>query len=276
MPEGRRSDERPTEPEAEPHIAVPTGQKIALVLEYDGTDYFGFQKQVRERTIQAELEQVLYRVTGNPCRVIGAGRTDTGVHARGQVAHFQTNWIHPWMELMRAINALLPQDIAVRRLVPVPAEFHARRSALSRTYRYTIWNRPVRSPLVARQVHHVPHPDLDVAAMQAAACYLLGRHDFASFGSSPTGGHTVREVLAAQWRREEGRVLLDVEANAFLRHMVRSLVGTFLKVGSGRLTPAEFAAILEARDRGAAGPTAPGRGLSLERVRYGPPWQDIC
>ncbi len=248
--------------------------KVAIVVEYDGTRYCGFQIQARGQTIQSELERALGAVTQEQRRVVGAGRTDAGVHARGQVAHFKTNWRHSWAELRQALNALLPGDIAVRELVPVAPDFHARHSAKSRWYRYSVFNRPLRSPFAARFAYHLP-ASLDVGAMNAAAECLLGEHDFAAFGQSPSGGHTVRRICEAHWRRDGDWVLFDVGANAFLRHMVRSLVGTLLWVGTGKIDPAEFAGILRGRERSAAGVTAPPQGLCLERIVYGPPWQQL-
>jgi tRNA pseudouridine38-40 synthase len=217
---------------------------------------------------------VLRDVTQEDCRIVGAGRTDAGVHARGQVAHFKTNWRRSWAELRRALNALLPEDIAVQKLMPVAPEFHARRSARSRLYRYSIFNRPLRSPFATRFAYHLPGA-LEVEAMNAAAECLIGAQDFASFGQAPNGGHTVREVLSARWQRAGDWVFLDIEANAFLHHMVRSLIGTFLLVGIGKITPEAFAGILAAENRSAAGRTAPPQGLCLEKVIYGPPWQEV-
>jgi tRNA pseudouridine38-40 synthase len=248
--------------------------KVAIVVEYEGTRYHGFQIQAHGQTIQSELERVLRAVTQEECRIVGAGRTDAGVHARGQVAHFKTNWRHPWAELGRALNALLPDDIAVRKLAPVAPAFHARRSAQSRWYRYSIFTRSIRSPFSVRHAYHLAAP-LEVEAMNAAAASLIGRHDFATFGQAPNGGHTIREIYVARWQRDQEWIFFDVEANAFLRRMVRSLVGTLLRVGSGEISPVEFAAILAARERSAAGVTAPPQGLCLERVVYGPPWQEL-
>lgn len=269
-------DERPdSDPAAGAGAGLEEGTpKVAIVVEYDGTRYCGFQIQARGQTIQSELERVLRAVAQEECRIVGAGRTDAGVHARGQVAHFKTNWRHSWAELWQALNALLPGDIVVRTLVPVAPEFHARRSAKRRWYRYSVFNRPLRSPFTARFAYHLAVP-LEVEAMNAAAECLLGEHDFAAFGQSPTGGHTVRRVYTAHWRREGDYIFFDVEANAFLRHMVRSLVGTLLRVGTGKIGPAEFAAILLGKERSAAGVTAPPQGLCLERIVYGPPWQQL-
>lgn len=249
-------------------------QRVAVVVEYDGTNYCGFQRQLREPTVQAGLELVLRQLTQEDCPVTGAGRTDSGVHARGQVVHFQTNWKHSWAELLRAMNALLPDDVSIRRMFPVTSDFHARYSALSRFYRYMVFNREVRSPFAARFAHQVSLP-LNVQAMNQASESLIGMHDFASFGQSPSGGHTVREVYGAYWWRQGDWVFFDIEANAFLRRMVRSLVGTLLLVGSGRMLPGEFGRILQAKDRDLAGSTAPPQGLCLERVCYREPWQEI-
>ena len=248
--------------------------KVAAVIEYDGTGYCGFQRQARERTVQAELEEVLRRLTQLDCPVVGAGRTDSGVHARGQVVHFQPNWNHPLAELRQAMNALLPADIAVQGIFRVTASFHARHSALSRLYRYAVFNREHRSPFAARFAHQFS-PPLDIEAMNQASKRLIGVHDFASFGQPPAVGHTVREVHVAQWWRQGQWVFFDIEANAFLRRMVRSLVGTLLLVGTGKMPPEEFGGVLAARDRSLAGPTSPPHGLCLERVRYPDPWREI-
>jgi len=249
-------------------------QRVAVVVEYDGTNYCGFQRQLREPTVQAGLESVLRQITKEDCLVTGAGRTDTGVHARGQVVHFQTKWKHSWAELLRAMNALLPGDVSIRRMFPVTSDFHARHSAVSRLYRYVIFNREVRSPFAGRFAHQVSLP-LDVEVLNRASESLVGMHDFASFGQSPSGGHTVREVYGAHWWRLRDWVFFDIEANAFLRRMVRSLVGTLLVAGSGRMLPEEIGRILQAKDRGLAGTTAPPQGLCLGRVCYREPWQEI-
>ncbi len=249
-------------------------QKVACVIEYDGTNFCGFQRQLNQRTVQSELERVLSHVTQEACSIVAAGRTDSGVHARAQVIHFYTRWKHHWLELRRAMNALLPEDISVRTITAVGENFHARYSAVSRLYRYVVFNNEVRSPFAARFAHQIV-PYLDVQAMNRASECLIGIHDYASFGQSPTGGHTVREVYGAYWWRQGDWVFFYIEANAFLRQMARSLVGTLLLVGIGKLTPAEVADILDARDRGMAGPTAPAQGLCLQRICYGAPWQDI-
>jgi tRNA pseudouridine38-40 synthase len=244
-----------------------------LVLEYDGTDFEGWQAQpAGHRTVQGELETALARIAGAPVAATGAGRTDAGVHAEGQVASV------PWPRafdpetLARAANAHLPRDLAVRAAAVAPEGFHARRDATGKHYRYAIWNGPHRSPLRTRRFHFESTP-LDLPAMAAAARRLEGEHDFASFqaaGSSVVG--TVRRLRrVAVEGRAGGEVLLQVEGDGFLRHMVRNLAGTLLEVGTGRRHPDSLGEVLAARRRDAAGPTAPARGLTLVRVEYRKP-----
>lgn len=241
---------------------------IKLVLEYDGTAYHGFQYQLQRRTIQGELESALGRLTQEPARVIGAGRTDAGVHAAGQVVNFKTRSRLSAEELKRALNALLPPDIAVREASAVPEDFHARYSAKSRAYRYTILNRESRSALLHRWAYHVEAP-LNVGAMDAACQKLVGRHDLACFGGAQAPGKgTVRRVYRAGCRREGDKVLVDLEADAFLPHMVRNIVGTLIWVGRGKIDLARIEAILASRDRRQAGPAAPPQGLCLMKVSY--------
>jgi tRNA pseudouridine38-40 synthase len=237
------------------------------VVEYDGTDYHGFQVQVAQRTVQGVLEEALHRVARQRVRVVGAGRTDTGVHARGQVIAFWARWRHNEADLHRALNALLPQDVALLSLEGAAEEFHPRYDARRRWYRYTVLNRSLRSPLDRRQALHVGRR-LDVAAMNRAAAALPGEHDFATFGRPPKGENTVRRVMRAEWERKGPFVTFDIEANAFLHRMVRSLVGTLLQVGLGQLLPEEFAQRLAACQRALAGPTAPPQGLCLMAVSY--------
>jgi tRNA pseudouridine38-40 synthase len=242
-------------------------QHFRAVVAYDGTSYHGFQVQAQAATIQGELERVLAGVTGTQVRVIPAGRTDAGVHARGQVIAFRATWRHPWPSLQRALNALLPWDIVVRELAPAEPDFHPRFSARSREYHYHILNQPWRSPLAIRYAYHVSTP-LDVAAMAAASKALPGVHDFAAFGQAPQGDNTVRQVHKAVWRSQGTELVFEIEANAFLRRMVRSLVGTLLLVGQGRLDVAVFGEILQSGERGRAGPPAPPQGLCLMQVNY--------
>lgn len=242
-------------------------RRVMAVIEYDGTDYLGFQWQAEGRTIQGEVERVLAEVTRRETRVVGAGRTDAGVHAVGQVISFVPQWKHSLPELQRAMNALLSEDIAVHQMAWVADDFHPRFSAVSREYRYTILNRPFRSPLARRFAYHYLRP-LDVEAMARAAKCLVGSHDFASFGRAPQGENTVRQVYQAECTRQEQFVYFDIVANAFLYRMVRNIVGTLLLVGIGELSPEGFEEILQARDGRRVGPTAPAHGLCLMRVNY--------
>jgi tRNA pseudouridine38-40 synthase len=247
--------------------------RYRATVEYDGTDFQGFQVQAQGLTVQGELEKAIERVTQRQVRVLGAGRTDTGVHASGQVIAFDVSWRHKTQDLHRALNAVLPIDIAIRDLTVTHPTFHPRFDARWRRYRYTILNQPVRSPLWARYAHHVSEP-LDVGMMREASRQLIGRHDFAAFGKPTQGDSTIREVIRAEWFVEyskgmEGRLLaFEITANAFIYRMVRNIVGTLLRVGRGELTPDEVMALLGTGDRVAAGPPAPARGLCLVRVEY--------
>lgn len=257
---------------------------LAALIEYDGTRFAGFQRQPAERgpTVQGALEAAVARVAGEATPVEAAGRTDSGVHASGQVINFHVPPRHDTATWQRALNALLPSDVAVLAVREVGGDFRARWSAVSRGYRYRILCRPVRAPLRERYVWRVPRP-LDVAAMAEAAALLLGEHDFGTFGSSPrdtresraAGQHhsTVRTMLAARVARSAeaaDEIVYELTANAFLSGMVRRLVSTLAQVGEGRLSVAEFAARLAAADPALAAPAAPACGLCLVRVEYPP------
>lgn len=247
--------------------------RVRAVVAYDGTDYGGFQRQANAPTIQAALETALAQVTRERINILAAGRTDAGVHAAGQVVAFDTAWRHGLGDLQRALNALLPADIAIQEIEEAAPDFHPRYDARSRRYRYTLYNAPMRWPLARRYSLHVAAP-LDVVAMQQAAQALVGEHDFAAFGRSPQGGSTVRRVLTAEWCGEPPWLTFDIEANAFLYRMVRSIVGTLLQVGRDRMSVEEFAGVLASCDRSRAGPTAPPHGLCLMEVKYlGPSMQ---
>ena len=247
--------------------------RYRATVEYDGTDFLGFQIQAQGRTVQGELEKALARVTQRPVRVLGAGRTDAGVHATGQVIAFDAPWRHQTEDLHRALNAVLPSDIAVRDLEVTHSAFHPRFDAKRRRYRYTIVNQPVRSPLWARYAHHVAEP-LQVERMRVASRQLVGTHDFAAFGKPTQGDITVREVMQAEWFVEHHRyatgpvLIFEITANAFLYRMVRTIVGTLLRVGRGELKAGDITALLKARDRAATGPPAPACGLCLVAVEY--------
>ncbi len=245
-----------------------TGHRFRARLEYDGTDYAGFQRQRGDRpTIQGVVEAVLSAIWNEPVAVVGAGRTDAGAHALGQVIAFNLRWPHGSAALQRALNVNLPADIAVHDVALAGPAFHPRFQASRRQYRYQIDNGPVRSPLRHRHSWHVAAP-LDEAAMSAAAGVLLGTHDFATFGTPPQGDVTVRRVFAATWTREGDQLAFHVEANAFLYRMVRSLVGALKLVGEGRWSVDRFATALAARDRSQITEVAPARGLCLWSVAY--------
>jgi tRNA pseudouridine38-40 synthase len=242
------------------------GLNVKAVVEVDGTAYRGFQVQAGRRTIQGELERALASVTQERIRIVGAGRTDAGVHALGQVISFRTGWARPLAVLQRALNAVLPRDIAICEMAEVAPGFHARYSAVSRKYRYTILNRPVRSPLAERFAFHFATP-LAVEPMAEACGHLLGRHDFASFGQPmKKDGSTVRTVHQARCWRGGEYVYVEVVADAFLRRMVRRIVGGLLEVGTGRLSSAGFREVLLARDPSLIKVTAPPQGLCLVKV----------
>ncbi len=242
-------------------------RRYRAVLAYDGTAYRGFQRQAGQTpTIQGAVEAALARVTGQTITVIGAGRTDAGVHALGQVIAFDADWRHEAGALLRALNATLPTDIALQSIAVADAGFHPRFDARSRTYLYQFYSQRERQPLWDRYTWHVPVP-LDGAAMRQAAAWLVGRHDFATFGQPPQGQNTVRQVFVSALEGE-ARFCYRITADAFLQRMVRSIVGTLVQVGRGALTPDEFVAVFQAADRAQAGPVAPPHGLTLYAVEY--------
>jgi len=245
-------------------------RRFRLILEYDGTDYAGFQLQGKgERTIQGSLEEAIERLSGAFSRTHGAGRTDAGVHASGQVVHFDTEWPIPAENVASALNGALPRDIAVKAVRETNLSFHARYSALNRTYRYVILNRSVPSALLGRFALHIRNP-LDLSAMRAVANELIGTHDFAAFGQPDTPGKsTVRRIESVAVRPYRDCVLITVCGNAFLRSMVRSFVGVLIPAGAGKLGPADVRRIRESGDRAQCPSIAPAHGLCLVRVKYG-------
>ena len=244
-------------------------RNLRLILEYDGASYHGWQRQKNALSLQQVIEEALARITGEKVRLIASGRTDAGVHARGQVANFVTESTAPLRAFVQGLNSLLPLDIAVLQAEEVPLDFHARYAAIWKTYEYCILNRPVRSPLHQGHAWWLSE-SLDLAAMEAAAQSLPGEHDFAAFraaGGRP--GHAVRRVGEAFWRREpEGWLVFSITANGFLRGMVRSLVGTMVEIGKGKYPPEYLGEALKKGDRRLAGPTAPPQGLFLMKVDY--------
>ena len=241
--------------------------RIKAVVAYDGTEYSGFQRQRNAISIQQELEQVLEKLLRCPTRIVAAGRTDAGVHATGQVVAFDTTWSHSLNELHRGLNALLPASISVTQLQEAAPLFHPRYDAVWRSYRYTCYLSPIRNPLTTRYSLHISRP-LCVPMMQQAAHKLIGRHDFAAFGSPPKGNNTVRDVYKAEWQQRGFWLYFDIVANAFLYRMVRIVVGTLFKVGVGTLTLDAFDEMLRSQERCKVGPAVAAKGLCLTEVRY--------
>lgn len=246
-------------------------RNIALRIEYDGTDFVGSQLQKQGRSVQGALERAWEQLTQEQRRVNLAGRTDAGVHARGQVASVRTETPRDLETIRRGLNAILPEDVSVLEAWEVPYAFHARHSAIRREYRYVLDAGRAPSVLLRRHAAAAPRR-LDVAAMDAALRLVIGTHDFAAFASGPPDGSTIRTCYAAGCVRAElwmqPLVLIDIAANAFLRQMVRNLVGTVVLVGEGRWSVAEFGEALQSRDRRRAGPPAPAHGLYLMAVGY--------
>jgi len=241
---------------------------IRLVVEYDGSQLHGWQRQHNAPTVQQHLEEALGKLLTHETPVIGASRTDAGVHARGQVASFRTEREIPLHGIRRGLNSLLPATIAVRDAAEVPEEFHPRFSATGKHYRYTILTRNERSPRLRDRAWHHPEP-LDVAAMQEAARALIGEHDFSAFRAAGCTKTTMRRVDVIALTRAQPYLLeVDIRGNAFLRQMVRIIVGTLTEVGTGKRPPRQVAEILASKDRVQAGITAPAHGLELIEVRY--------
>jgi tRNA pseudouridine38-40 synthase len=246
--------------------------RIALGIEYDGSRFLGWQTQPGGGTVQDALEPALRAIAGSPVSVTAAGRTDRGVHARSQVIHFDTEAMRPGSAWVRGVNALLPDTVAVLWSHQVDAQFHARYSALSRTYRYELLNRAVRPALAASHIGWFPLP-LNVESMRAAAAHLVGEHDFSAFRSSECEAKTpVRTLHTLQIEAQGERVEFVLRANAFLHHMVRNIVGTLVYVGKGRHPPEWVAEVRNSRNRGMAAPTFGPEGLYLERIQYDARW----
>jgi len=243
--------------------------KFKLVIEYDGTAYHGWQRQAADRSIQAEIEKALAVMTRLEISLAASGRTDAGVHALGQVAHFACDTNITAEAFLKGLNSLLPADIVIRSCENVPADFHARYDARRKTYRYRILNRSVPTAVNNRFVWHLRQP-LNFEAMQAAAAYVVGEHDFKAFeGTGSPRSSTIRNIFRAEFMRDaEEYLIFEIEGDGFLRYMVRNVVGTLAEVGRSRITPEDFKAILESRDREQAGATAPPQGLFLVSVDY--------
>ena len=248
--------------------------KMVLIMEYNGTNYHGFQLQANRPTIQGEIEKALWKLTGEKRRVMAASRTDAGVHARGQVVSFRTGSSLPPQTFINGLNHYLPRDIAVKAAYRVGDSFNARRDALSREYSYYILNSFARSPIWEGFAYLVSG-HLDTTAMNQACQALIGEHDFASFATCIGAGtkSTVRHVYRAEIEKDGELAIFNMVANSFLPHQVRNNVGALIRVGLDKMTIDEFGNLIEAKQPGMAGPTAPACGLYLMRVNYPHPWE---
>ncbi|MFH1381913.1 MAG: tRNA pseudouridine(38-40) synthase TruA [Chloroflexota bacterium] len=264
-----------TDSQLKPTVNPGTTTKVVLVIEYDGTRYYGFQWQANLPTIQGALEEAIRQLTGENLRLLGASRTDTGVHARGQVISFRTKSTLPLPTLISGLNHYLPQDIAVKTAHRARANFSVRSNAISREYRYCILNNQIRSPLNTGFSYLVTRP-LDIEAMDQTCRLLVGEHDFASFASSlgPRLRNTVRTVYRSGVRKEGDSVLFEIVANSFLPHQIRNTTGALIRVGLGKMKEDEFYSIMVAGKPGLAGPSAPACGLFLMRVNYPQPFEE--
>ncbi len=245
-------------------------RKIKILLEYEGTRYHGWQFQPNKVSIQGILEAKLSKITRQKIRVIGSGRTDSGVHAESQVAHFRTSSIMTPMEFLKALNSLLPADIVVKKVEEADPDFHAQKSASHKIYRYTILNRDYPSALLCRQAHYIATPTLNVNAMRRAARFMVGIKDFKAFQASGCSSKTtVRKISRVSISKKDDFIQITVEGSGFLKYMVRNMVGTLIEVGMGKWPPEQVDALLKSKNRRLAGPTAPARGLCLVKVFYG-------
>ena len=241
---------------------------IKLTVEYDGTRYHGWQVQAKGETIQAVLERAISTFVGKSTRITGSGRTDAGVHALGQVVNFYSDEDLNLHKVRRGLNALTPEDITIKDVEIVPDSFDARRDGRSRIYEYHILNRPTPSPFFLNRAWHV-HESLDLQPMREAMHCLEGEHDFSAFRAAGCdAAHPVRTVYRTSLEQQGELLVYTIEATAFLRHMVRNIVGTLVEVGRGVRSPQSFAELLKSRDRTKAGPTAPPHGLYLVEVKY--------
>lgn len=247
-------------------------RNLKLTLSYDGTDFCGWQVQPHAPSIQGTLAAAIGRITSEKVLPQGSGRTDAGVHALAQVATFQTESVIPAANLTIALNDILPASVRVLDACEMPVDFHARKSAKSKTYRYRMLRDAICQPFLARYVWHYPYP-LDFEAVRESAPLIEGEHDFTSFAAvdvergAPEESR-VRTVFSSGWKQDGNEFVYEVRGNGFLHHMVRNLIGTFLLIGKGTLKVADLQRILSAKDRSAAGATAPARGLYLISVEY--------
>jgi tRNA pseudouridine38-40 synthase len=243
-------------------------RNVKMTIEFDGTNYFGWQSQAKGVTVQDLLEEAIKKILGKRSPVLASGRTDSGVHVMAQVANVRGHFPMDDKTLLRALNSMLPDDIAVKELETVPAEFNALKDAKWKKYRYCIYNSPIRSPLKGRTSWHMISP-LDIKAMKKGAKCLLGSHDFASFmGSNSSVIGTKRNIISLDILESDGILQIEITADGFLKQMVRNIVGTLAEMGRGRMKPELMKEILEAKDRRKAGQTAPAHGLFMVEVGY--------
>jgi tRNA pseudouridine38-40 synthase len=246
-------------------------RNFKLTIEYDGGSYFGWQRQKDPNTIQGAIERAIHRLTGHSVSLSGSGRTDAGVHALGQVANFHTDTHLAAGDIGRALNSLLPEDIVILSCDEMPESFHARFDVVSKIYRYCLLNRPLPSAIGRQYAWHIKR-SLDIDAMRGALVHLRGTYDFKAFeGAGSPRAHSVRQVLKAElFERNGGGIDFEIEANGFLRHMVRNMVGTLVDIGLAKIPSDDLGKIRESGDRSKAGITAPSHGLFLVQVNYTP------
>ncbi|HLR79873.1 MAG TPA: tRNA pseudouridine(38-40) synthase TruA [Bacillota bacterium] len=245
-------------------------RKLKCTISYDGTNFYGFQIQPKLRTVQGELEKALMKLhKGDDVSLQASGRTDKGVHAIGQVVHFETAYTIPEAHWKKALNRLLPGDVYIKEIQEVPSHFHARYSALDKEYHYLVWNTYEPDVFRRNYVYHFPYA-LDLRAMQEACHYLQGEHDFTSFSSTQATvkGSKIRHLYEVRCEKNGHEIRFIFRGNGFLYRMVRIMVGTLLEIGQGKRNPADIPHLLEQKDRRLVGKTAPARGLYLYHVNY--------
>lgn len=243
-------------------------RNILLTIEYDGTNYFGWQKQPNKKTIQGVIEQAIKKITGEDVKLVGSGRTDAGVHALGQRANFKTNSKIPTEKFPLALNSVLPNDISIKDAKEVSLEFSARYSAKQKTYKYLIYNHKTRPAILRNYVYHFPY-DLDIPSMQQSCEYFIGEYDFSSFCSSGSETNSkIRRIYDCYLTFEDNCIAIYITANGFLYNMARIIAGTIIDVGTGKIKPTDIPLIIESKDRNKAGKTLPPWGLYLVDVVY--------
>nr|WP_317200356.1 tRNA pseudouridine(38-40) synthase TruA [uncultured Psychrobacter sp.] len=241
---------------------------LAIAIEFLGTHYYGWQRQKEVLGVQEVLERAISKVANEPVEVVAAGRTDSSVHAGNMIAHFVTHAHRPARNWLRGVNSLLPNDVALRWIEPMPADFHARFKAIARRYRYITLNQPQRPAILNHQVTHI-YEHLDLSAMQAAAADIVGTHDFSSYRAAACqSNQPVRSIEHAKLFAHGQFIVFDIQADGFLHHMVRNLMGTLYAIGRHELQPADFLNILAKKDRTIAPPTASGDGLYFINAYY--------